>query len=408
MSISSLKKYTDDFKNDPQLSALLAKQEALRQKIKRVKSYHNKDLKAFLTELEEDFETITAQINHHSNSEKQAPVGKVVNENHIENNDEDQGMNDANDIILKKPKQRQVSLIDNNEEENGPEENIPEENGPEENGPEENVPEENVPEENVPEENVPEENVPEENVPEEKSPFKKLMAQQGELVEAIKAKAMKGKQTPGPKLDQLTGKSIGTEEITLSGSKYFIRYDTESRERRKEIFLNKNDKLTLTSTEIELLDNIGITDDTYEAVRPYLYDFFEALPKCQSSIAILTNRECEVSYYVLWSVLLKARQDVQRKIDEQTQQGLMDSKLLQYEARLKSMTTRSLIESDVPKPCEESHNEHVEIEKLIKRVENKLDNVKTKVNRIKGQKGGQQSGGGLNELQRIFNKYSAK
>lgn len=368
-------KFIGDFKNDPKLSALLAKQAALKAKIRRVKPYD--ELKAYLTELEEDLETTTAQINFNKKQEEAEDKPLIKPVSSLENGEE-KGEESLTKPVLENAEEEEESLtkpaLANGEEE---EESLTK----------------TVSLANA-EEKVEEEAVEEENKAEKaQNAFKNLVEQQGKVINNIKNK---------PKMNQLTGKRIDTEEITLSGQVYFIRYDKKSRTRRKEIFLNNNDKLSLTPEEKELLDNIGITEDTYEAVRKYLYDFFEALPNCQSSIEVLTNRECEVSYYVLWSVLLKARQDVQRKIDEQTRDGLIDSKLLQYEARLKSLSTRSTVQTDARKPCDESHDEHVEITDLVKRVEGKINNVKQRLN---AQKGGT-VGGGLNEIQRLYRLFT--
>jgi hypothetical protein len=372
MPIGLVKKFIDDSENDPNQSMLLAKHEALKHKIERIKSYPSKALKPYLEELEEDYKHVNSIID-------KSKTKTVNNDNDNNNNDNNNNDNmisffkpvkksdeqNLNDIPIAKviPDRKKDILANEDNEDN-------EDNG---------------------------DNEDNEDRKNDKF-FKKLMEQQKKVIEENK----KAKSTHV--FDQFTGNFKDTEEITLSGSKYFIRYDKESRERRREIFLNNDDKLTLTDAEKELLDNIGITDDTYNAVRMYLFDFFEALPNCQSSIAILTNRQCEVSYYILWSVLLKARQDVQRKIDEQTSQGLIDSKLLQYEARLKSMTTRGLITNNAKKPCDANHGEHMEITNMIKRLEGKLDSVKTKVDTLKSQKSqkGGSSGGGLNEMKRLY------
>jgi hypothetical protein len=204
------------------------------------------------------------------------------------------------------------------------------------------------------------------------------------LDDAARLKKEKKKKPLGPKINMFTGKIMDSEEVFIAGEKFIINYAEKERTRRRDIFLEKDDKQKLTDVEKALLDKLCITEDTYEAVRMYLYDFFESLPSCQSSIAVLSNRQCEVAYYVLWSVLLKARQDVQRKIDDAKKKSESDIKIQQYEARLKSMSMRNIAPYNGPKPCDESHDEHIEIETLIKRLEDKLDSVKTKVNSMKG------------------------
>jgi len=225
---------------------------------------------------------------------------------------------------------------------------------------------------------------------------------------------------PGnPMANQLTGEVMDTAEINIAGANFHIRYDKKSKQRRKKIFLTKTGNYDdLTTPEKELLVHLCIEDDTYDAVRMYLYDFFEALPNCQSSAAILSNRQCEVSYYVLWSVLLKARQDVQRKIDEATSQSLIDSKLAQYQARLKSMTSRDLAPYDGPKPCDASAAEHQKIMDMIEELQAEITKRKGGSKQSGGNKqsgnkqsgnkqsGNKQSGGGLQELQRIYELYA--
>jgi hypothetical protein len=210
------------------------------------------------------------------------------------------------------------------------------------------------------------------------------------LKEMEKLKAHQPTKSVGPKINMFTGKVMDSETVSIAGENFIIKYDEVSRTRRRDIFLNNNKEKKLTDIEKALLVKLCILDEdedessTYEAVRMYLYDFFESLPNCQSSVAILSNRECEVANYVLWSVLLKARQDVQRKIDDAKKKSESDIKIKQYEARLKSMSMRNVAPYNGPKPCDVSHDEHIQIETLIKRLEGKLDSVKKKVNTMKG------------------------
>ena len=196
--------------------------------------------------------------------------------------------------------------------------------------------------------------------------------------------------------NELEGKKMDEQLINIGGELFTIKYDRKSRSRRRAFF-NKEPKNTLTKEEERLLTYLSIVDDTRDAVRTSLYDFFEALPDCQSSAAILSNRKCEVSYYVIWSVLLKARQDVQRKIDDTNRTALNQEKLYQYEARLKSMRSRSIGPIDGKTPCDQNKEQHEEIIRMIKDLQKEI--TKAKGGR---QSGGSQHGGALSFLQRIY------
>lgn len=197
--------------------------------------------------------------------------------------------------------------------------------------------------------------------------------------------------------NELEGKKISEQEINIGGEIFSIKYDKAARSRRKNFFKKVQGAL-LTKEEERLLTYLSIVGDTRDVVSGSLYDFFEALPDCQSSAAILSNRKCEVSYYVIWSVLLKARQDVQRKIDETSRTTLNEEKLLQYEARLKSMKSRSVGPIDGKTPCDQNKEQHAEIIKMIKDLQKEI-----RLTTAQKQRGGmQQTGGALSFLQQIY------
>ena len=169
------------------------------------------------------------------------------------------------------------------------------------------------------------------------------------------------------------------QEIKLAGRIYYIDYDEDAQNRRKAIF-NEGAPLSLTKDEEELLNSVGIKGDTRKNLAPYLYDFFESLPNCQTSTKMLTSRECEVAYYVMWSVLMKARQDLQKNIDDSHKNGHMpDSEMFQTEARLAAMSrvgTESTISGStaaIGQMTAEAHKEHEEMLCIIRRIELKLN-----------------------------------
>jgi len=211
----------------------------------------------------------------------------------------------------------------------------------------------------------------------------------------------------------------GREKIKLTGREFYIEYSKPERARRSQALLTPGTGAELTGDEKELLETIGITDTTREAVKPYLPDFFNALPSCQSTTTLMTSRKCEVAYYIMWSVLLKARQDVQRKIDTARVAGLSDKAVYQMEARLNAMSnvkgTGSIGDKTfaaLGEHAKQSHEEHMHIEEILGRIEGKIDVLKTDVNVVKAKKGGSRSGHsgsgymktGLSEIRRLFTR----
>ena len=193
------------------------------------------------------------------------------------------------------------------------------------------------------------------------------------------------------------------EEIKLAGRVYYIDYDSAARDRRKAIFEQGAD-LQLTDQENDLLTSVGIQNETRKNLLPYLYDFFESLPNCQTSVKMMTSRECEVAYYVMWSVLMKARQDVQRNIDAAHKDGNMpDSEMFQTEARIAAMskvpTTAGVDLSGIAKSedlkecCDKTHEQQEELQTIINRIEEKLNSVKTGVDKFNTKSATKKRGG---------------
>jgi len=194
------------------------------------------------------------------------------------------------------------------------------------------------------------------------------------------------------------------KEIKLSGRVFYINYDEASQDRRKGIFESEStDKLT--DDEEKLLATVGITDATRKNLNPYLYDFFEALPDCQSTTQMMTSRQCETAYYVMWSVLMKARQDTQRNIDAAHKEGHMpECEMYQTEARLAALSKlegQGSATAEVAKLSEQSEKEHAEITEIIKRIETKIDIVKDGVDKFKNKMGVK---GGSSRVANLFRR----
>ena len=172
------------------------------------------------------------------------------------------------------------------------------------------------------------------------------------------------------------GDPIGKETITITGRNYELNFDLASRKRRAEIFSGKSSK-KLTGPEEEVMTAIGITGATKTELMPYLADFFNSLPKCHSSAQMMTNSRCEIAYYIMWSVLLKARQSTQKQLDEEHKAGISDLETQQIAASVDALA--SLKGNPINN---QDHREHMQIIDIVSRIESNLKEVKTAVDNL--------------------------
>ena len=100
--------------------------------------------------------------------------------------------------------------------------------------------------------------------------------------------------------------------------------------RRKAYFANPADpKSQLVPEEIEILTALGINlgePKALEALKPYLAQFFDQLPQCQSDSSVILSKECEVVHHVLWTTLFNARNrsDIAHKLNWEKKKPLAD------------------------------------------------------------------------------------
>jgi len=210
------------------------------------------------------------------------------------------------------------------------------------------------------------------------------------------------------------GEDGGPKDIRLMGRTYTIYYDQGSKDRRKAYFTQGQG--SLEQPEEDILSNYGITGDARKSVMMFLPDFFDALPSCTGTTQLLVNRRCEVAYYVLWSILLKARQETQKVIDENKKKDkLIDKDTYQIEERLqafsgiKSSSGTSAELKAIGELRNMDHTEHMEIEEMIKSLDTKLTQTESAIAGMKKEccaKGKTVGGGGLSEMERLFVKNS--
>lgn len=69
--------------------------------------------------------------------------------------------------------------------------------------------------------------------------------------------------------------------------------------RRERYFKDRSGELT--PEEQAILKTIGIDDRLKGMLRPYLAEFFEKLPQCQTESSLVLSKECQVPHHVVWS-----------------------------------------------------------------------------------------------------------
>lgn len=74
--------------------------------------------------------------------------------------------------------------------------------------------------------------------------------------------------------------------------------------------------ILLKPEEYALLDALHIHGDRLVELSNELPLFFDALPTCSSDTSMMLKGECDVAYYVLWSVLYKMQLQERDRIDQ--------------------------------------------------------------------------------------------
>jgi len=109
------------------------------------------------------------------------------------------------------------------------------------------------------------------------------------------------------------------------GKKSFPLLNTlEDKVRRERYF--KDGSGELLPEEQAILDAIHVDDRLQRMLRPYLAEFFEKLPLCQTESTLVLSKECQVPHHVVWSaffdsharakdVLLNNRKQFQPQMD---------------------------------------------------------------------------------------------
>lgn len=72
----------------------------------------------------------------------------------------------------------------------------------------------------------------------------------------------------------------------------------------------------LTPQETAILDALGIDAELIRRFSTDLADFFDSLHMCSTDTAMMLKEECEKSYFIMWSILMHARDRLQKRMDD--------------------------------------------------------------------------------------------
>ena len=87
--------------------------------------------------------------------------------------------------------------------------------------------------------------------------------------------------------------------VRLGKNSFPLSNTLEDKVRREHYF--KDGSGELRPEEQAILDAIHIDDRLRGMLRPYLAEFFEQLPRCQTDASLVLSKECQVPHHVVWS-----------------------------------------------------------------------------------------------------------
>lgn len=141
-----------------------------------------------------------------------------------------------------------------------------------------------------------------------------------------------------------------TSIVTLANKSYTVGTTAVDSERRRLYFQNPSAYPKLLNVEERrLLKEMGIDCATENTLKPFLAEFFDVLPKCQSDSAIVLSKECEVPYYILWATKFAERENTLERIreNEKTTRTRMDLRMAMDESMIRNMKEKVVVQTPI-------------------------------------------------------------
>lgn len=99
-------------------------------------------------------------------------------------------------------------------------------------------------------------------------------------------------------------------------NKTFRIFVSENDKQRRIQYSKEEPGVDLTAEEREILTSLGVDPILEKALRPYLAEFFNTLPNCNTDSKLILNKECETAHYVIWSTLFNMKKDTKARLEE--------------------------------------------------------------------------------------------
>jgi hypothetical protein len=113
---------------------------------------------------------------------------------------------------------------------------------------------------------------------------------------------------------------MSTDIVKISNKAYSISQAISDRVRRRKYFTSytsdNESKNTLTDEELKLLKDLGLDSKMINTLKLYLPTFFDNLYMCSSDASMVLHKNCNIPYFVLWSIMIANKQATDERLRE--------------------------------------------------------------------------------------------
>jgi hypothetical protein len=112
---------------------------------------------------------------------------------------------------------------------------------------------------------------------------------------------------------------MSSDVVMIANKSYIIKQSLGDSARRRVYFntFKENSNTTsgsLTADESKLLADLGINSKMIMNLKLYLPTFFDNLQMCSSDTSLVLRKDCNIPYYVLWSIMFANKQATDERI----------------------------------------------------------------------------------------------